>query len=181
MRKKLTGLLAVAALTAALGLLGGCGASVEGAASLPETGPAPASQEAEGGAPEQTAEDDALEQAAREEAEALAAAEAAEREAEEKAAAEAAAQKEAEEKAAAEAAAEAKAAEEAAAAEAAAQQEAQAQQQQEEKQAGSVYVAASGKGKKYHSNPNCSSMNGTKELSKTEAEKQGFTPCKKCY
>jgi len=101
--------------------------------------------------------------------------------AEEKAAAEAAAQKEAEEKAAAEAAAEAKAAEEAAAAEAAAQQEAQAQQQQEEKQAGSVYVAASGKGKKYHSNPNCSSMNGTKELSKTEAEKQGYTPCKKCY
>lgn len=144
MRKKLTGLLAVAALTAALGLLGGCGASVGGAASLPETGPAPASQEAEGGAPEQTAEDDALEQAAREEAEALAAAEAA-------------------------------------AAEAAAQQEAQAQQQQEEKQAGSVYVAASGKGKKYHSNPNCSSMNGAKELSESEAEKQGYTPCKKCY
>lgn len=161
MRRKLTGLLAAAALAMTLGALGGCSAPVGEAVSLPETGPeAPASQEAQDGASGQEAQDDALEQAAREEAEALAAAEAAEREAEEKAAAEA------------------KADEEAAAAEAAAQQEVQ---QQEKKQEGSVYVAASGKGKKYHSNPNCSSMNGTKELSESEAEKQGYTPCKKCY
>ncbi|MDS0525248.1 hypothetical protein NNC19_06105 [Clostridium sp. SHJSY1] len=44
-----------------------------------------------------------------------------------------------------------------------------------------VYVATSGEGHKYHSNPNCSHMNGTRTLSKSEAEKEGYTACKKCY
>ncbi len=44
-----------------------------------------------------------------------------------------------------------------------------------------VYIASSGNGKKYHSNPSCSNMNGTIELTLEEAEAQGYTPCKKCY
>lgn len=48
-------------------------------------------------------------------------------------------------------------------------------------QGGTVYIASSGKGKKYHSDPNCSSMNGATPLTKSEAEARGYTPCKKCY
>lgn len=44
-----------------------------------------------------------------------------------------------------------------------------------------VYVAASGKGKKYHSRPDCSNMKGTKELTEEEALAQDYTPCKKCW
>lgn len=44
-----------------------------------------------------------------------------------------------------------------------------------------VYVAASGKGKKYHSSPDCSNMKGTKELTEDEAKAQDYTPCKKCW
>lgn len=44
-----------------------------------------------------------------------------------------------------------------------------------------VYVAASGKGKKYHSNPNCSNMKGVNELSLSKAEALGYGPCSKCY
>lgn len=45
-----------------------------------------------------------------------------------------------------------------------------------------VYVAASGQGERYHSNPNCSKMNGNViEYSVDEAESRGYTPCKKCY
>ncbi|MDE6579972.1 MAG: hypothetical protein K2K41_05515, partial [Ruminiclostridium sp.] len=47
-----------------------------------------------------------------------------------------------------------------------------------------VYVAASGKGKRYHSNPNCSGMNGEViKMTKEQAEAQGLTPCQKntCY
>lgn len=44
-----------------------------------------------------------------------------------------------------------------------------------------VYVASSGNGKKYHSNPNCSRMKGTRCISISEAEAEGYTPCKKCY
>lgn len=44
-----------------------------------------------------------------------------------------------------------------------------------------VYIASSGKGKKYHSNPNCSKMNGTISLTTDEAKSRGYTPCSKCY
>lgn len=47
-----------------------------------------------------------------------------------------------------------------------------------------VYVAASGNGARYHSNPNCSGMNGEViKMTKEQAEAQGLTPCqkKKCY
>lgn len=47
-----------------------------------------------------------------------------------------------------------------------------------------IYIAASGNGKKYHSNPNCSKMNGNViEMTKEQAEEQGYTPCQKntCY
>ncbi|CDG02124.1 DUF4236 domain-containing protein [Clostridium chauvoei] len=44
-----------------------------------------------------------------------------------------------------------------------------------------VYIASSGKGKKYHSNPNCSKMNGATPLSKDEALNLGYTPCQKCH
>ena len=44
-----------------------------------------------------------------------------------------------------------------------------------------VYIASSGKGKKYHSKSTCSGMKGATSLSKSAAESQGYTPCKKCY
>ena len=44
-----------------------------------------------------------------------------------------------------------------------------------------VYVASSGKGKKYHNNPKCSNMKGTNSLSVEDAVARGYTPCKKCY
>lgn len=45
-----------------------------------------------------------------------------------------------------------------------------------------VYVAASGKGKKYHNNPNCSNMKGNvASISIDNAVARGYTPCKKCY
>lgn len=45
----------------------------------------------------------------------------------------------------------------------------------------SVYIAASGNGTKYHSDPHCSRMNGVIEMSVEEAQTMGYTPCKKCY
>ena len=45
----------------------------------------------------------------------------------------------------------------------------------------SVYIAASGNGTKYHSDPHCSRMNGVIEMSVEEAQAVGYTPCKKCY
>ncbi|WP_296045184.1 DUF4236 domain-containing protein [uncultured Gemmiger sp.] len=44
-----------------------------------------------------------------------------------------------------------------------------------------VYIASSGKGKKYHSNPNCSQMDGATAVTKEQAEAWGYTPCKRCY
>ncbi|NFG25177.1 DUF4236 domain-containing protein [Clostridium botulinum] len=44
-----------------------------------------------------------------------------------------------------------------------------------------VYIASSGKGKKYHGNPNCSKMNSTISLTKDDAESRGYTPCSKCH
>ena len=80
----------------------------------------------------------------------------------------AAAQRAAEEKAAAEAAA-------------AAQAQAAARQAQSDSGGGTVYVAASGKGSKYHSNSNCSRMKGTISMTVSKAKAAGYTPCSKCY
>lgn len=44
-----------------------------------------------------------------------------------------------------------------------------------------VYIAASGKGTKYHSRPDCSGMKDVIELSREDAEIKGYTPCKKCW
>ena len=44
-----------------------------------------------------------------------------------------------------------------------------------------VWIASSGNGTKYHSNPNCSNMKNPIELSIEDAEAKGYTPCKKCY
>lgn len=44
-----------------------------------------------------------------------------------------------------------------------------------------VYIAGSGNGTKYHSNPNCSNMKNPIEISLSEAEARGYEPCKKCY
>lgn len=76
--------------------------------------------------------------------------------------------------------------EQAAQAQALAQQESQAQVNQEPQASQpvvgrTVYVASSGKGKKYHSNSSCSDMNGVVELSIDEATGRGYTACKKCY
>lgn len=43
-----------------------------------------------------------------------------------------------------------------------------------------VWIPTKG-GIKYHSYPGCSNMNGPVQVTKTEAESYGFTPCKKCY
>ncbi len=61
-----------------------------------------------------------------------------------------------------------------------AQRQAQAQQQQQQNQT-RVYIASSGNGKKYHSNPNCSNMKNPTAVSITEAQNRGFDACKKCY
>ena len=44
-----------------------------------------------------------------------------------------------------------------------------------------IWVAGSGKGKKYHSRPGCSNMIDPIEISKEQAEKLGYTPCAKCH
>lgn len=48
-------------------------------------------------------------------------------------------------------------------------------------QNGTVYIASSGNGSKYHSNPSCSRMKDATPLTRSEAEAQGYTSCKKCY
>lgn len=48
-------------------------------------------------------------------------------------------------------------------------------------QGNTVYIAGSGKGKKYHSSPDCSNMKSPKAIDKSEAEDLGYTPCKKCW
>lgn len=84
---------------------------------------------------------------------------------------------EAEAAAAAQAEAEAKAQAEAAAA---AQAQAAAKQAQSNSGGGTVYVAASGNGKKYHSNPSCSKMKGTISMTVSEAKAAGYSACSKC-
>lgn len=74
------------------------------------------------------------------------------------------------------------------------QQEAQLREQQEQERRAAeeaaraqaatgemVYIASSGNGKKYHSNPNCSKMKAATAISISSAKSQGYTPCSKCY
>lgn len=68
-----------------------------------------------------------------------------------------------------------KKAEEEAAAQAAAEAEAQAEEPQEEM----VWIPASGS--KYHSNSSCSGMNNPTQVTKSDAEARGYTPCKRCH
>ena len=65
----------------------------------------------------------------------------------------------------------------------AAQAQAQSNQNVQSSQAigQTVYIASSGNGTKYHSNPNCSNMNGTIQLSVNDALNRGYTACKKCH
>lgn len=42
-------------------------------------------------------------------------------------------------------------------------------------------VWVSGTGKKYHSYSGCSNMKSPRQISLSEAKKQGYTPCKNCY
>lgn len=44
-----------------------------------------------------------------------------------------------------------------------------------------VWVASSGNGKKYHSNPNCSNMKNPNQVTKEQAIASGKGPCSKCY
>ena len=44
-----------------------------------------------------------------------------------------------------------------------------------------VYIAGSGKGTKYHNNPNCSNMKNPVEVTLSKAQASGYTAYKKCY
>lgn len=44
-----------------------------------------------------------------------------------------------------------------------------------------VFVAQSGEGTRYHSDRYCGNMDGVRELTISEAEDLGYTPCKRCY
>lgn len=46
---------------------------------------------------------------------------------------------------------------------------------------GTVYVASSGKGTKYHKSSTCSNMKGANGMTVDEALAKGYTPCKKCW
>ena len=54
------------------------------------------------------------------------------------------------------------------------------QPQPDDGQEGMVWIPTKG-GKKYHSNKSCSGMDSPDHVTKSQAEQQGFTPCKKCY
>lgn len=56
------------------------------------------------------------------------------------------------------------------------QLEEQASEEQSEEY---VYIPSSGS--KYHSNSSCSNMRNPSKVTKSEAEAQGYDPCKKCY
>ena len=43
-----------------------------------------------------------------------------------------------------------------------------------------VWIPTKG-GKKYHSKSSCSGMEEPDQVTQSQAEQQGFTPCKKCY
>lgn len=46
---------------------------------------------------------------------------------------------------------------------------------------GSVWIASTGNGKKYHSDPDCSNMTNPISISVDDAQAQGYAPCKKCH
>lgn len=46
---------------------------------------------------------------------------------------------------------------------------------------GGATVWVSQTGSKYHADPGCSGMKNPSQLSRSEAESQGYTPCKRCY
>lgn len=50
-----------------------------------------------------------------------------------------------------------------------------------EPQGAMVWIAGSGNGTKYHSNPSCSNMKNPVEISLSEAQARGYGPCAKCY
>ncbi len=50
---------------------------------------------------------------------------------------------------------------------------------QAEKTSGTVWVSQSGS--KYHSSPSCSGMKNPSQLSLSEAQSRGYTPCKRCH
>lgn len=52
---------------------------------------------------------------------------------------------------------------------------------QQEQNTQMVWIASSGNGTKYHSNPNCSRMKNPIQLSIQDAQNQGYGPCSKCY
>lgn len=47
-------------------------------------------------------------------------------------------------------------------------------------QGDTVYVAGSGNGSKYHTDPNCSRMKDAVPMTRAQAESRGYTPCSKC-
>ena len=47
-------------------------------------------------------------------------------------------------------------------------------------QGDTVYVAGSGNGSKYHTDPNCSRMQDAVPMTRAQAENRGYTPCSKC-
>lgn len=47
-------------------------------------------------------------------------------------------------------------------------------------QGDTVYVAGSGNGSKYHTDPNCSRMQDAVPMTRAQAESRGYTPCSKC-
>ena len=63
----------------------------------------------------------------------------------------------------------------------AAQQEAPTEAVEPSGQVGTVYIASSGNGDKYHSQPTCGRMKNSTPISLSEAEARGYTPCEKCY
>lgn len=51
--------------------------------------------------------------------------------------------------------------------------------QTERSNGSTVWVSQTGS--KYHSDPSCSGMKNPSQISRTEAEGKGYTPCKRCY
>lgn len=54
-----------------------------------------------------------------------------------------------------------------------------AQAETQKTQGDTVWITRSGK--KYHKNSTCSGMKSPQQVTKEEAERLGYTPCKKCY
>ncbi len=50
-----------------------------------------------------------------------------------------------------------------------------------EPQGAMVWIAGSGEGTKYHSRSGCSNMKNPVQISLADAQRMGYTPCKRCY